>query len=228
MLTFIIDTATNIGSVALFHEKIGIIGEININVKTNHSALITKLIDSLFQLTEYKVEDIDRVCVTLGPGSFTGIRIGVALAKGLAFSLDKKIVGINELDLLASVVEHDRREIVSMIDARKERAYMCKYKFSSGGKLERNIEYQVGEVVEFLGKLDLTKEYLFVGNGALAYKEIIYSKLGEKGHIISLPNSIPRAGMAGKLIAGMKDDDLFSLEPFYISKSQAERAKIKK
>jgi len=158
MLTLIIDTATNIGSVALFHKEMGILGEISINARINHSQIIIKLIDNLFQLTEHKVGDINRVCVTLGPGSFTGIRIGVAVAKGLAFSLNKKIVGINELDLLANTIEYDGKEIISMIDARKGRAYMCKYKFSLAGKLERNIEYQVGEVVEFLEKLDLKKE----------------------------------------------------------------------
>lgn len=225
MLTLIIDTATKIGSVALFHKEIGIVGEININVKTNHSSLITKLIDSLFVLTDYKIEEIDRICVTLGPGSFTGIRIGVSIAKGLAISLNKRIVGINELDLIANTLEYPDCEVISMIDARKERAYYCKYSMSADGVLEKNIDYQVGEVIEFLGTLDNDRNYLFVGDGANAYKMLIGKVLKEKGKIVSLSNTIPRAGIAGKFIDKIKDDNLYTMEPCYISKSQAERMK---
>ncbi|MGF6906321.1 tRNA (adenosine(37)-N6)-threonylcarbamoyltransferase complex dimerization subunit type 1 TsaB [Fusobacterium sp. PH5-44] len=223
MLTLIIDTATKIGSVALFHDEIGLIGEININAKTNHSALIIRLIDSLFSLTDYKIEEIDRICVTLGPGSFTGIRVGVSAAKGLAISLNKKILGINELDLLANTLEHPQYEVISMIDARKERVYYCKYNVSHDGVLEKNIDYQVGEVIDFLNTLDNEKKYLFVGDGANIYKDLITEVLKERAQIVSLANTIPRAGVAGKFIGKMQDDNLHTLEPYYVSKSQAER-----
>lgn len=225
MLTLIIDTATKIGSVALFHKEMGVIGEININAKTNHSSLITKLIDSLFILTNCKIEEIDRIGVTLGPGSFTGIRIGVSVAKGLAISLNKKIVGINELDLIANTLEYPNCEVISMIDARKERAYYCKYNMSDADILEKNIDYQVGEVAEFLETLDKDKNYLFVGDGANTYKMLISKILGKRCKIVSLSNAIPRAGIAGKFIDRIKDDNLYAMEPYYVSKSQAERMK---
>ena len=90
MLVLAIDTATKIGSVSLFDDKIGVIGELNLYVKVNHSAVIMEMIDNLFKMTKLSIKDVDRVAVTVGPGSFTGIRIGVAVAKGLCYGTKKK------------------------------------------------------------------------------------------------------------------------------------------
>lgn len=89
MLVLAIDTATKIGSVSLFDNKIGVIGELNLYVKVNHSAVIMEMIDNLFKMTKLSIKDVDRVAVTVGPGSFTGIRIGVAVAKGLCYGTKK-------------------------------------------------------------------------------------------------------------------------------------------
>ena len=76
MLVLAIDTATKIGSVALYDDKTGVIGEINLYVKVNHSNVIMDAVDSLFKLSGLTIKDVDRIAVTIGPGSFTGIRIG--------------------------------------------------------------------------------------------------------------------------------------------------------
>lgn len=89
MLVLAIDTATKMGSVSLFDDKIGVIGELNLYVKVNHSAVIMEMIDNLFKMTKLSIKDVDRVAVTVGPGSFTGIRIGVAVAKGLCYGTKK-------------------------------------------------------------------------------------------------------------------------------------------
>ena len=123
MLVLAIDTATKIGSVALYDDKTGVIGEINLYVKVNHSNVIMDAVDSLFKLSGLTIKDVDRIAVTIGPGSFTGIRIGTAIAKGLAYSLKKPIVGVNELDVLAHMGENREDIIVPLIDARKERVY---------------------------------------------------------------------------------------------------------
>lgn len=124
MLVLAIDTATKIGSVALYDDKTGVIGEINLYVKVNHSNVIMDAVDSLFKLSGLTIKDVDRIAVTIGPGSFTGIRIGTAIAKGLAYSLKKPIVGVNELDVLAHMGENREDIIVPLIDARKERVYL--------------------------------------------------------------------------------------------------------
>lgn len=223
MLILAIDTATKIGSVALYEDKTGIIGEINLYVKVNHSNVIMKAVDSLFDLSGYTIKDVDKIAVTTGPGSFTGIRIGVAIAKGLAYSLKKPIIGINELDILAETGEEREGLIVPLIDARKERVYYSQYKYENR-KLVRKEEYKDGELRDILEKLKGEK-VVFIGDGAIVNQELIKEIMGEDNIVFSKANSIPRAAMAAQMALHHEDDNIYTLEPFYLNKSQAEREK---
>ena len=223
MLILAIDTATKIGSVALYEDKTGIIGEINLYVKVNHSNVIMKAVDSLFDLSGYTIKDVDKIAVTTGPGSFTGIRIGVAIAKGLAYSLKKPIIGINELDVLAETGEEREGLIVPLIDARKERVYYSQYKYENR-KLVRKEEYKDGELRDILEKLKGEK-VAFIGDGAIVNQELIKEIMGEDNIVFSKVNSIPRAAMAAQMALHHEDDNIYTLEPFYLNKSQAEREK---
>ena len=223
MLILAIDTATKIGSVALYEDKTGIIGEINLYVKVNHSNVIMKAVDSLFDLSGYTIKDVDKIAVTTGPGSFTGIRIGVAIAKGLAYSLKKPIIGINELDVLAETGEEREGLIVPLIDARKERVYYSQYKYENR-KLVRKEEYKDGELRDILEKLKGEK-VAFIGDGAIVNQELIKEIMGEDNIVFSKVNSIPRAAMAAQMALHHEDDKIYTLEPFYLNKSQAEREK---
>lgn len=223
MLILAIDTATKIGSVALYEDKTGIIGEINLYVKVNHSNVIMKAVDSLFDLSGYTIKDVDKIAVTTGPGSFTGIRIGVAIAKGLAYSLKKPIIGINELDVLAETGEEREGLIIPLIDARKERVYYSQYKYENR-KLVRKEEYKDGELRDILEKLKGEK-VVFIGDGAIVNQELIKEIMGEDNIVFSKANSIPRAAMAAQMALHHEDDNIYTLEPFYLNKSQAEREK---
>lgn len=225
MLILAIDTATKIGSVSLFHDKIGVIGELNLYVKTNHSSIIMELIDKLLKMTNYTFEEIDKIVVTTGPGSFTGLRIGISLVKGLCFDGKKQVIGINELDILAYNVDIRNELIVPLIDARKERVYYSIYKYNDT-VLERIENYKDIELRELLANLKEQKVY-FTGDGAIEYADIIKKELGEKAIISLRANSIPRSIIAAELSLN-KQGDIYSLEPFYISKSQAEREKENK
>ncbi|MGL4687730.1 MAG: tRNA (adenosine(37)-N6)-threonylcarbamoyltransferase complex dimerization subunit type 1 TsaB, partial [Fusobacteriaceae bacterium] len=146
MLVLAIDTSTKVGTVALYLKEKGPVGEITLNSNSNHSETIMGGIDSLFKLTNLSIKDVDTVAVSTGPGSFTGIRIGVALAKGLAFSLNKSIVGVNELEVIANLVtiEDKNIKIMPMIDARKLRVYYSLYGKNELGKLNSELEYLDG------------------------------------------------------------------------------------
>ena len=200
MLILAIDTATKIGSVALYDDKIGIVGEINLYVKVNHSNVIMKAVDSLFNLSGYTIKDVDKIAVTIGPGSFTGIRIGVAIAKGLAYSLKKPIIGINELDVLAEMGEQREELIIPLIDARKERVYYSQYKYEN-------------------------KKVVFIGDGAVVNHKLIEEIMGNESIIFSQAGSIPRAAIAAQIALESTEDNIYTLEPFYVNKSQAEREK---
>lgn len=223
MLVLAIDTATKIGSVALYDDKIGVIGEINLYVKVNHSNVIMDAVDSLFKLSGLTIKDVDRIAVTIGPGSFTGIRIGTAIAKGLAYSLKKPIVGVNELDVLAHMGENREDIIVPLIDARKERVYFSKYRYIDNILL-REEEYKDGELREILDDLK-GKKVTFIGDGATVNEKLINEILEKDYNIFSKANSIPRAGVAAQISLHLPEDNLYTLEPLYVNKSQAEREK---
>lgn len=223
MLVLAIDTATKIGSVALYDDKIGVIGEINLYVKVNHSNVIMDAVDSLFKLSGLTIKDVDRIAVTIGPGSFTGIRIGTAIAKGLAYSLKKPIVGVNELDVLAHMGENREDIIVPLIDARKERVYFSKYRYIDNILL-REEEYKDGELREILDDLK-GKKVTFIGDGATVNEKLINEILEKDYTIFSKANSIPRAGVAAQISLHLPEDNLYTLEPLYVNKSQAEREK---
>ena len=223
MLVLAIDTATKIGSVALYDDKIGVIGEINLYVKVNHSNVIMDAVDSLFKLSGLNIKDVDRIAVTIGPGSFTGIRIGTAIAKGLAYSLKKPIVGVNELDVLAHMGENREDIIVPLIDARKERVYFSKYRYVDSILL-REEEYKDGELRDVLEDLK-GKKVTFIGDGAIVNEKLINEILEKDYTIFSKANSIPRAGIAAQISLRLPEDNLYTLEPLYVNKSQAEREK---
>lgn len=223
MLVLAIDTATKIGSVALYDDKTGVIGEINLYVKVNHSNVIMDAVDSLFKLSGLTIKDVDRIAVTIGPGSFTGIRIGTAIAKGLAYSLKKSIVGVNELDVLAHMGENREDIIVPLIDARKERVYFSKYRYIDNILL-REEEYKDGELREILDDLK-GKKVTFIGDGATVNEKLINEILEKDYTIFSKANSIPRAGVAAQISLRLPEDNLYTLEPLYVNKSQAEREK---
>lgn len=225
MLILAVDTSTNVGTVALYSSETGLIGEITINIKRTHSENIMVAIDDLLKLTEHTINDVDKLAVSIGPGSFTGIRIGVAVAKGLAYSLGKKIVGINELDAIAYGAVETDCEIIPIIDARKERGYYSRYKYENG-EIVRIDDYGVGEIREYLeDKKD--RKILFLGDGALKYSELIKEVMGENTKFAMKSLTLPRASVIAEL-AVEREDNLYTMEPFYLSKAQAEREKERK
>lgn len=224
MLILGIDTSTNVGTVAIYSDVKGTLGEISVNINKTHSENIMVMIDELFKLTNTTINDIDKIAVSIGPGSFTGIRIGVAVAKGLASATNCKIVGVNELDIIAGNSTSNECEICSIIDARKERGYYCTFKYENG-ILKQLEDYKVGELREFL---ETRKEIrtVYLGDGAINYKNLISNIVGENGLFAPKSLNLPRASVVAELGIN-NEDNLYTMEPIYLSKSQAEREKEK-
>lgn len=224
MLILGIDTSTNVGTVAIYSDVKGTLGEISVNINKTHSENIMVMIDELFKLTNTTINDIDKIAVSIGPGSFTGIRIGVAVAKGLASATNCKIVGVNELDVIVGNSTSNECEICSIIDARKERGYYCTFKYENG-ILKQLEDYKVGELREFL---ETRKEIrtVYLGDGAINYKNLISNIVGENGLFAPKSLNFPRASVVAELGIN-NEDNLYTMEPIYLSKSQAEREKEK-
>ena len=212
MLILGIDTSTKICTCSIFDSENGVIAETSLSVKKNHSNIVMPIIDNLFKISDLNINDIDKIAVAIGPGSFTGVRIALGIAKGLAMALNKPLIAINELDILEAIASGNENEIIPLIDARKERVY---YKYQN--------TYVDDYLINLISNFDKNKKYIFVGDGAINYTNILKDNLGDNAVILPMYNSFPRASILCELALNKEEANVYTLEPEYISKSRAEK-----
>ena len=212
MLILGIDTSTKICTCSIFDSENGVIAETSLSVKKNHSNIVMPIIDNLFKISDLNINDIDKIAVAIGPGSFTGVRIALGIAKGLAMALNKPLIAVNELDILEAIANGNENEIIPLIDARKERVY---YKYQN--------TYVDDYLINLISNFDKNKKYVFVGDGAINYKNILKDNLGDNAVILPMYNSFPRASILCELALNKEEANIYTLEPEYISKSRAEK-----
>ena len=212
MLILGIDTSTKICTCSIFDSENGVIAETSLSVKKNHSNIVMPIIDNLFKISDLTINDIDKIAVAIGPGSFTGVRIALGIAKGLAMALNKPLIAVNELDILEAIANGNENEIIPLIDARKERVY---YKYQN--------TYVDDYLINLISNFDKNKKYVFVGDGAINYTNILKDNLGDNAVILPMYNSFPRASILCELALNKEEANIYTLEPEYISKSRAEK-----
>ena len=212
MLILGIDTSTKICTCSIFDSENGVIAETSLSVKKNHSNIIMPIIDNLFKISDLNINDIDKIAVAIGPGSFTGVRIALGIAKGLAMALNKPLIAVNELDILEAIASGNENEIIPLIDARKERVY---YKYQN--------TYVDDYLINLISTFDKNKKYVFVGDGAINYANILKDNLGDNAIVLPMYNSFPRASILCELALNKEEANIYTLEPEYISKSRAEK-----
>ena len=212
MLILGIDTSTKICTCSIFDSENGVIAETSLSVKKNHSNIVMPIIDNLFKISELNINNIDKIAVAIGPGSFTGVRIALGIAKGLAMALNKPLIAVNELDILEAIADGNENEIIPLIDARKERVY---YKYQN--------KYIDDYLINLISNFDKNKKYIFIGDGAINYKNILKDNLGENAIVLSMYNAFPRASILCELALNKEEANIYTLEPEYISKSRAEK-----
>ena len=212
MLILGIDTSTKICTCSIFDSENGVIAETSLSVKKNHSNIVMPIIDNLFKISDLNINDIDKIAVAIGPGSFTGVRIALGIAKGLAMALNKPLIAVNELDILEAIASGNENEIIPLIDARKERVY---YKYQN--------TYVDDYLINLISNFDKNKKYVFVGDGAINYTNILKDKLGDNAIVLPMYNAFPRASILCELALNKEEANIYTLEPEYISKSRAEK-----
>lgn len=212
MLILGIDTSTKICTCSIFDSENGLIAETSLSVKKNHSNIVMPIVDNLFKISDLTINDIDKIAVAIGPGSFTGVRIALGIAKGLAMALNKPLIAVNELDILEAIASGNENEIIPLIDARKERVY---YKYQN--------KYVDDYLINLISNFDKNKKYVFVGDGAINYTSILKDNLGDNAIILPMYNSFPRASILCELALNKDEANIYTLEPEYISKSRAEK-----
>ena len=212
MLILGIDTSTKICTCSIFDSENGVIAETSLSVKKNHSNIVMPIVDNLFKISDLNINDIDKIAVAIGPGSFTGVRIALGIAKGLAMALNKPLIAVNELDILEAIASGNENEIIPLIDARKERVY---YKYQGN--------YVDDYLINLISNFDKNKKYVFVGDGATNYENILKDNLGDNAIILPMYNAFPRASILCELALNKEEANIYTLEPEYISKSRAEK-----
>ncbi|OCL27763.1 tRNA N6-adenosine(37)-N6-threonylcarbamoyltransferase complex dimerization subunit TsaB [Orenia metallireducens] len=223
MLTLAIDSSTNTGSIALISED-GLIGEELLNLTDTHSQRLMPQLVNLLEGSGYEPKDLEGVGVGLGPGSFTGIRIGLTTAKTLAQSLKIPIIGISTLEAMAYNLKYTSAYLCPMIDGRRDRVFTVLYK--GKGYLEAESQESLIAIDDLLKELvDIEEDIYFIGEVANKYRDKIMEEVKEPRFVSSSFN-LPKASIIGelslkRLLAG-KEDNLFTLTPNYLKRSQAE------
>lgn len=219
------DTSSDVASVAVTEDN-RLLGEYTMNnKKKTHSQKLMVMIDVLLKDIEVDISEIDLFAVSHGPGSFTGLRIGVATAKALAHACQKPIIGISTLEALAYNLPFCEHIIVPVMDAGKNRVYAASYIWDEGFRTLGEPEAMtIEECVESCGEL---LETVFVGDGAAVHMEYIKEQLGEQAFFAPANSLEQRASsVACAAYEKYKNGEASSyteVNPVYLKKSQAER-----
>ena len=225
MIILSIDSSTPVAGIAV-SDGMQLLGEITLNTKNTHSEKLMPLVKHLLDELALSVNDLDAIAVTQGPGSFTGLRIGMATAKGLAQGAGKKLIAVPTLDCLAQNLLHYPGIICPIMNAQKKQVYTAIYR-SGRNKLERLSDYQAIAVEQLAVQLkELKEDIWFVGDGVAAFADVFQELLGDACRFADGHNILPRAGALAMLAAERASeerfDDLYQAELIYIRKSEAE------
>lgn len=230
MKVLAVDTSTMVSTCAVLDDE-KILGEYSLNQEVTHSENLVPMIKEMLDNLGLKASDIDLYGVATGPGSFTGLRIGIATVKSLAHVFDKPIVGVSTLEGLAFNLPY-KGIIVPMIDARRNRVYTGIYRWENGNIISI-IEPTIMEIAALLEYLNKNYNNIMVnGNGATLYKDKIMSTLGEKVKLAPVGlNGCRAASICELSLLKWKEgkvNDYYTLVPNYLRESQAQRELRKK
>ena len=221
-----LDASGIVASVAIASEE-EIIAEYTIKHKKTHSQTLLPMIDKVLQFAEVDLKDIEYIAATEGPGSFTGLRIGAATAKGLSQALDIPIVNIPTLEALAYNVVDSDKLICPIMDARRGNVFAAVYR-RSNESLEVVREQEALPIEELVNDINsLGKNIIFVGDGINVHKEYIRHNL--RADYVFAPTYAREqkassvVGVAFDYIKNNKYVQSKDFKPVYLRKSQAER-----
>lgn len=223
MLICGIDTATSQVSVAVGGHE-GVLASTQSLRGRQHAEVLTPAIEFTCKQARIELSEISVVAVDLGPGLFTGLRVGVAAAKAMAYALDVPMIGVSSLDLLAFPVRFTSRLIVAAVDARRGELFYAFYRQVPGG-VQRLGDHRVGSPDDLASELMASgEECLLVGDGAVRYREVFDGL--KKCEIVEEGFSYPSAGSLVLLAhaRALREQWVkpWDLQPLYLRKPDAE------
>lgn len=227
-----LDSSGLVASVALAEEKDGTaetIAEYTVNYKKTHSQTLLPMLDEVVKMTELDLSGVDAIAVAAGPGSFTGLRIGSATAKGLGLALGKPLIAVPTLEGLAYNLWGTDKLVCPIMDARRGQVYTGIYEFKEG-KLAV-LKEQMAVSIEELGEKLKTyhREIVFLGDGVLVFQERLKNEILKEEKICFAPAHMNRQRAASVAALGLcyykagKVQTAKEHAPDYLRVSQAER-----
>lgn len=225
-----LDSATEAATCAVIEDD-RLLGEITFNYKKQHSILMMPMIDKLLNNLKIDINSLDGFVVSKGPGSFTGLRIGVSTIKGLSQGTGKPFVSVSSLDALAYNLAYTDGTICPIIDALRNNVYTALYNFVDS-KLQRVSDYMIISIDDLISTInEQNLKVCFIGDAIYKFKEKLTNNIKNINFAPAHLNLV-RASSLGEiglnlLNSGIKDD-LYTFSPLYIRKSQAEREYEKK
>jgi tRNA threonylcarbamoyladenosine biosynthesis protein TsaB len=237
-----IETSTMLGGIAITDTLSGLIVEVRLNVKSTHSERLMTEIDHALRQAGLKVSDIDVFAVSTGPGSFTGLRIGLSTVKGFSYITGKPIVSVPTLHALAWNFPYCRYPVCTMLDARKKEVYAALFRWDNEDFI-RVIDEMSIKVDRLLGRINENnpplppfskggeggfsdEKIVFTGEGALLYRDKIIEVMGDKAIFATAEKMVPSPANVASIgiRKAMKREfsEPVSLVPFYIRRSEAE------
>lgn len=226
-----IETSTLVGGVALLDDET-LVAEHTLNVALTHSERLLSAIDQLLAAARWRLGELDGLAVAVGPGSFTGLRIGLATAKGLAFATGTPLAGVPTLDALARTLPFARHPVCPILDAKKGEVYASLYR-TDRGEAERLWGYLAVSPEELCGRLKgLDGPVIFLGDGVAAYRALLETALGAAALFAPPGSRAPSAAAVAELglraIRAGQATAPAELVPLYIRPSEAELARARR
>jgi tRNA threonylcarbamoyladenosine biosynthesis protein TsaB len=222
MTILAIDTSNNALGVALFNED-RVLGEYITNMKKNHSVRIMPAIHTLLKDCDLVPADLTKIVVAKGPGSYTGVRIGVTIAKTLAWALNLPLVGVSSLEILASGVgRYFNGCITPIFDARRGQVYTGLFQYENGSlvTVEQDKLVMMADWAENLKTT--SKPILFIGNDLGIHQSTIQTIMGSQAVFAAVTEYNPRPSELAILGKNKPGEDIHSFVPNYVRLAEAE------
>ncbi|MGC1453991.1 MAG: tRNA (adenosine(37)-N6)-threonylcarbamoyltransferase complex dimerization subunit type 1 TsaB [Nitrospirota bacterium] len=217
-----IETSTTTGSVAVISDD-SVIAQYSLNIEVTHSERLMSTVDRVLSDTGLTIADMDGYAVAIGPGSFTGLRIGLAAVKGLALVTGKPVAPVPTLQALAWNLPYAAYPICPMLDARKNEVYAAMYRFEGTA-----LVHVMAEAVLSLSQLSgrISGNTLFTGEASQLFRNEIVNLFGDRALFAPISAMLPSAATVAEIGLGMiksgKQADLDSVTPMYIRRPEAE------
>ncbi|WYP27366.1 tRNA (adenosine(37)-N6)-threonylcarbamoyltransferase complex dimerization subunit type 1 TsaB [Alkalihalobacillus sp. FSL W8-0930] len=222
-ITLALDTSSYVLGVAVLKDG-QVAAELTTHMKKNHSLRLMPAVNNVLAELDLTPKDISRIVVAVGPGSYTGVRIGVTTAKTLAWTLDIPLVGVSSLEAMAQQGRYFQGTVCPIIDARRNRVYTACYSSLENGDLSLQGDEQLIERDQLLEDLvEQGKPVLFTGSDISIHKDVIQEKLGALAHFAPPSKQLPRPSELAALgEAKQPVQDVHTLVPNYLQLSEAE------